>query len=258
MRDDDRLVYAALGPLAALLLGMLLIPFRDLTTASNFTFLFLVLTIVVAEFGGRWPAVATALVSALSLDFFLTQPYMRLEIQDKHDILAFAGLTVCGLVVAAFGSQRGERRVDLRRERRQRALLHEALAELDGAGATEFRAARLLDTFRAGLPLTGLALRDGANQLIHSTRGSPQNVPVTLLNPQNLLAADQSERDLAQHALPLPPDGGRVVLMVGGKQLGWLDLWGGSQVADREQRQTLADVARVTAALLATRYPSSA
>ena len=46
---------------------------------------------MVAEFGGRWPAVATALASALSLDFFLTQPYLHLAIDDKHDIIAFAG-----------------------------------------------------------------------------------------------------------------------------------------------------------------------
>jgi len=51
--DADRLFYLGAGPLAALLLGVALVPARGLTTASNFTFLFLALTIVVAEFGGR-------------------------------------------------------------------------------------------------------------------------------------------------------------------------------------------------------------
>ena len=111
MKDRDsteRLFYLGVGPLAAIVLGMALVPLRDVTTASNFTFVFLVLTIVVAEFGGRGPALATALVSALSLDFFLTQPYLRLSIEAKDDIIAFVGLAVCGLVAAALGSPRSE------------------------------------------------------------------------------------------------------------------------------------------------------
>ena len=47
------------GPLLAILLGIALIPFRESTTASNLTFAFVVLTIVVAEFGGRTAALAT-------------------------------------------------------------------------------------------------------------------------------------------------------------------------------------------------------
>jgi K+-sensing histidine kinase KdpD len=103
---EDRLFYLGVGPLAAVTLGVALVPLRGLTTASNFTFVFLALTIVVAEFGGRSPALATALASALSLDFFLTQPYLRLEIQDKHDVIAFLGLAACGLLSASLASRR--------------------------------------------------------------------------------------------------------------------------------------------------------
>jgi K+-sensing histidine kinase KdpD len=107
MNDDgDNLIYLGVGPLAAMLLGMVLVPVRDFTTASNFTFLFLALIIVVAEFGDRKAAVATAVASALSLDFFLTQPYLRLEIRDKHDIIAFFGLAGCGLLTATLASRR--------------------------------------------------------------------------------------------------------------------------------------------------------
>ena len=111
MKDhEDRTIYIAMGPLAAILLGFALMPLRDAVIASNFTFPFIILTILVAEFGGRPAAVATAIVSALSLDFFLTQPYMRLTIQGKHDITAFLGLAACGLVAAALASRRDRRR----------------------------------------------------------------------------------------------------------------------------------------------------
>jgi K+-sensing histidine kinase KdpD len=104
--DSEELVYLGAGPLVAVLLGMALVPVRDFTSASNFTFLFLALIIVVAEFGGRKAAVATAVASALSLDFFLTEPYLRLEILDKHDVIAFFGLAGCGLLAASLASER--------------------------------------------------------------------------------------------------------------------------------------------------------
>jgi K+-sensing histidine kinase KdpD len=110
MRDDDeRTIYISMGPLGAILLGFALMPLREIVLASNLTFPFIILTIVVAELGGRRAAVVTALVSALSLDFFLTKPYLRLTIQGKHDITAFLGLAACGLVAAALASRRGRR-----------------------------------------------------------------------------------------------------------------------------------------------------
>jgi K+-sensing histidine kinase KdpD len=90
-------------------LGFALIPLREIVIASNLTFVFIILTIVVADYGGRSAAITTAIVSALSLDFFLTKPYLRLTIQGKHDITAFLGLAACGLVVAALASRRDRR-----------------------------------------------------------------------------------------------------------------------------------------------------
>jgi hypothetical protein len=56
--DSESLFYVGIGPVSAVFLGMALIPLRDVTTASNLTFAFLALIIVVAEVGGRWAAVA--------------------------------------------------------------------------------------------------------------------------------------------------------------------------------------------------------
>lgn len=77
-----------------------------LTNSANFIFLFTILNIIAAEFGGWWAAITSAIVSALSLDFFLTRPYLSLMIAGKHDLMAFGGLAVCGLVVAAFSARR--------------------------------------------------------------------------------------------------------------------------------------------------------
>ena len=150
-RED--LFYFSVGPLVAILLGMLLVPLRGFTTASNFTFAFLAMTIVVAELGGRWAAVATALTSALSLDFFLTQPYLRLSIDDKHDIIAFVGLAACGLIAAALGAPRRSRIAARETARRQLDLLHAVVAQLDRAATLEARLADVLKACRGVLPV---------------------------------------------------------------------------------------------------------
>lgn len=248
--DDEHLLYTAVGPLVALFLGMALIPLRDFTTASNLTFVFIVLTIVVAEFGGRWAAVATALVSTLSLDFFLTQPYLRLVINDKHDIIAFAGLAICGLVAAALGSRRGERVADLRLARKRQDLLHAALVELEGGAAINHRAAKLLDACWAALPVAAIVLRDSHNTLVAAKPASrPQ--PERVLQRDTLLPPGVPDGDAGHHTIPLPEDGGRLALMFNGRQVGWLDVWGNTVPANGATRRAIADVSAVAAALLA-------
>ena len=249
--DSERMIYIALGPLAALALGILLMSVRGFTTASNFTYIFLVLTIVVAEFGGRGAAVATALTSALSLDFFLTQPYLTLEIADKHDLIAFVGLTVCGLVAAELGAKRGERRADLREMRRHRDLLRAALVELDAREALEYRVKTLLDACRSVLPLSAMVLRDGGNQVVAASPPIARAAPETVLRQDDPLPIDVSDRDQHPRVLPLSSEGARLALTVAGRQVGWLDVWGGRAPASAEGRRTLSDVARVLAAMLA-------
>jgi hypothetical protein len=64
--EDESLIYLAGGGIAAMLLGMALIPLRDFTSASNFAFPFMALRIAVAEFGGRRAAVVTERLLAAS------------------------------------------------------------------------------------------------------------------------------------------------------------------------------------------------
>src|SRR5262249_32620298 len=77
-REDPIEVWMATAGLGAVALGIALVPLRAVTSASNLAFVFLAFTVVVAELGGRGPALLAAVVSAMSLDFFLTEPYLRL------------------------------------------------------------------------------------------------------------------------------------------------------------------------------------
>src|SRR4029453_11969389 len=105
-RADDVRVWMVTGALGSMALAVLLIPLRSLVSASNLAFAFMAFTIVVAELGGRGPALITALISAMSLNFFLTEPYLTLAITKTEDLVAFFALAGCGLIAAAFGQRR--------------------------------------------------------------------------------------------------------------------------------------------------------
>ena len=253
MEDDGKdLIYLGAGPLAAVVLGMALVPLRGFTTASNFTFVFLALTIVVGELGGRTAAVATAVASALSLDFFLTQPYMRLTIAEKHDAIAFFGLAGCGLLTASLATERGRWTAPRAPARRHLDLLHSTVAELEQAGPLEPRLARTLEGARIAVPIAAAVVRDrGTNLLASSERGPLRPVPAQALDRETLLPPGQARQALPRRGLPLPTEGGRLALVAGKRQVGWLDVWGSGAPANLATRQALAAVARVIAALLA-------
>src|SRR4029077_9403580 len=135
-RTDDIRVWAIAGALGSMALGIVLIPLRTVVAASNLAFVFLAFTIVVAELGGRGPALVTALVSAMSLNFFLTEPYLTLAIEKPDDIVAFFALAGCGLIAAWFGKRRA------------------GLSEVVNRAGTELDILkRLVDQLRAGAPL---------------------------------------------------------------------------------------------------------
>lgn len=229
------------GPLAAILLGFALMPLREVTSAANLSFAFMALTIVTAELGGRTAAVATALTSALSLDFFLTKPYLRLAIEDHNDVATFVGLAVCGLVAARLGSYRGERIAALAEVRAHRDLLGRLLEppSADGSGLGAALAACV-----QVLPLAGAAIRDTEGRFVASAQPSDAARPAPAGVLESLRARDG-------WSPPLPPGGARIALDAGSVATGWLDVWGDGRPADAEVRRALFDAARLVAILWA-------
>jgi hypothetical protein len=246
--DDDRLLYLGLGPMAAILLGGALMPLRGVTVASNFTFAFLALTIAVGELGGRVPALAAALVSALSLDFFLTRPYLRLAMHDKNDLVAFLGLASCGLLAAFLGTPRRERDA----ARRRLDLVDRALRQVEAGGPAASRAQLIAGLAVDALPLAAVVVRDDHARLVAAsgTKGAAEREPGTVVSPSTVAEADHWE--WRSRNPPLPREGLRVALIVGSRPVGTLDVWGNGQPAGREARRAVGALATVLAALLDT------
>jgi hypothetical protein len=238
--SDDRRFLVGVGGLGALALGVALVPLREVTSAANLAFAFVVLTIAIGELGGPMAATVTALVSALSLDFFLTRPYLRLAIAEKDDVIAFLGLAACGTVAAAFASRRARREADLASSRRHLALLHAAPRTLETFPPSESDLERILADWRAALSLAGLRIRDLRGYVVAASEGA-------------------HGRDVPERSSSLPSDGRlpaagvALPLVVHAKPIGSLDVWTDGGPADPRVRRTVEALASIVGCLLVER-----
>jgi len=119
--DGRALVGAAVGALGVLFLAGVLVPFRDHLPNADMALALVVPVLLAAILGGRVAGAATAVVSALSFDFFFTQPYLSLRISSKDDFATFIVLFVVAMVAAEVGI----------RSRRVGAAARELRSELD-------------------------------------------------------------------------------------------------------------------------------
>lgn len=223
-QEDESLVWIVNGGLGSMALGVALIPFRALTPASNLAFVFLALTIVVAELGGRSAALVTAVVSAISLDFFLTEPYLRITMDKPEDIVAFFALAACGFIAAAFGKRR-EHWSELADRASKELDVVKKLVEQLGAGTP---LAEVLGGLKHSFGLSAIVLRgeDGRILAAAPLDWTPAVIPVTQLTPDSLVPADASRVRFGARGLRLPEGGGRLSLPGNGGSVS-IDLWGG-------------------------------
>lgn len=91
----------AIGVLGPFLLGMLLLVTPDFHGLPTEAMLFMALVVTTALIGGLWPAVASALISGIVLNFFFTPPLHTLTIADPENAFAIAMFVVVGIAVAS-------------------------------------------------------------------------------------------------------------------------------------------------------------
>jgi len=250
-REPESGLWLAVGGIGAIGLGIALVPLRSITSASNLAFVFLVLTIVVAELGGRGAGLVTAVMSTVSLNFFLTEPYLRLTIDKPEDIVAFVALAVSGLIAAAFGRRRIRSSELASGVRRDLAALERTVEGLVGSAPIE----GVLEDLRRAFDLGGLVLRGGDDRLVAAVPRdyASLSAPVLELEPRTLLATDERWHRLGRRGFRLPERGGRLRLGTADEPL-WLDLWEGD--ADGLSLHDCRALAVATAMLGLTLRPS--
>jgi Domain of unknown function (DUF4118) len=125
------LMIAALAPL---LVAALLTPFRADLASANVVLVYVLVVVLGAAAGTRWTGALTAVVAAMSYDFFFTKPYQSLKIADANDLGTTVLLLAIGLVVAEIVAFGRRQRAQATTRGREIQLLRRT-AELVASGA---------------------------------------------------------------------------------------------------------------------------
>jgi hypothetical protein len=247
--DDRSRFWIPVGILGAIAIGVVLVPLRSLTTASNLAFVFIAYTVSVAEFGGRTAALVSAVVSAMSLNFFLTEPYLT----KTDDVVAFFAMAICGLIAAAFGTHRERSSRAASRARDDLDALQRVVAPL--AAGQPLDAA--LDELRRTFGLSRLVVRSGSERVLAcSPRDVNPSARATIeLNADTLFAAGEARYQFGRRGLRLPEGGGRVRIATDQGEVS-LDLWEGDTTGlDQDARRALGIAASALALAARTSAP---
>lgn len=242
---DDARVWIVTGALGSMAMAIVLIPLRAQVSASNLAFVFMAFTIVVAELGGRAPALVSALVSAMSLNFFLTEPYLTLTITEREDVIAFFALAGCGLIAAAFGRRRERLSEVAGRAEHELAILSRFVEQARSGTAP----GGLLEALRTEFRLGALVLRDASDRVLAAAPGGAgaRPAPRRTLTAETLFAPGDDTPRVGARGLRLPDGGGRLTLQTARGQIS-LDLWEGNDEGfSPDESRTLAIAASTLA-----------
>jgi hypothetical protein len=132
-------------------------------------------------------------------------------------------------------------------------MVHEVAILAGTAGPVAPRLEEALRHCRDHLPLAGLVVRDARGEVVAAS-GRPPSArppPVGKLRPDLLVVSGDESPAVSGDAPPLPVEGASLALEAGGRQVGWLDLWGDDTPASPETRRAISDVARLLAIIMA-------
>ena len=161
-------------------------------------------------------------MSAFTLNFFLTEPYLSLQINKADDVVAFGALAVCGLIAAAFGRRREQISELAERTGGELDVLDKLVGRLRvGAPLDD-----ALDDLRKSFGLHAIVLRDETERTVAAAPAgqAPASLPETEIAPDTFLPADESRLRFGLRGLRLPEGGGRLRLRAGGG-VASVDLW---------------------------------
>jgi hypothetical protein len=145
--DMERAVGLAIAAFGPLLVAGVLVPFRDDLASANVVLVYVLVVVFGAAAGTRWTGALTAVVAAMSYDFFFTRPFQSLKIENANDIETTILLLAIGLVVAELVAYTRRHRARAATRGDEIQMLRRT-AELVAAGADS---GEVLETVRAEL-----------------------------------------------------------------------------------------------------------
>jgi two-component system sensor histidine kinase KdpD len=113
-------VVSVLAPAAALGIGLIVQPEREIGAVS----LFLLAVVAAAVLGGIWAGVGSSVVGFLALSYFFTEPLHTFRVDDRDDVVAIVSFLAVALVVGSLVARAVEERVRASRREREARLLN--------------------------------------------------------------------------------------------------------------------------------------
>jgi two-component system sensor histidine kinase KdpD len=237
----------SLAVVAPVLLALLLSALSDPLGLANDVLLFLFLTVLAALFGGLPPALASAAVSSLLLNYYYTPPTHTLDIAEPKNVVAlvvFVAVAVCVASVVDQAARRTHQAARLRAE-------SEILSFLAGSvlrGETTLDA--LLERVRETFAMESVALLERASDVDPWTCAGS-------VGPQPCLRPEDADVDmpvgdhmaLALSGRVLPAEDRRVLAAFAAQAAVVLDRE--RLVGEASQARELAEGNRIRTALLA-------
>ncbi|ANP74660.1 ATP-binding protein [Cryobacterium arcticum] len=163
-----RLAGFALALAGGPLLTWLLVTFRSEESITSDVLSYQLLVVVVALVGGLWPAVFAALLSGLTLDYFLVQPLYTITVAEPLHLFALTLYLVNAVLVSYVVDQAARRSRSARRAAAESELLATTAGSvLRGEDALQALVARTREAFG----LTRVRLVSGGAVLVEADAG---------------------------------------------------------------------------------------
>jgi hypothetical protein len=198
----------AIGGLGSVAVAAMLVPLRGDVQTANLALILVLVVVLAAAVGGRGAGAVAAVVSAVSFDFFLTEPFHSLQIDSADDVETTILLLMIGLVVGEIVVRARRSRRAAQRGSEQIARLHR-VAELAASGAPIDALVRAVEAELTGL----LDLRDCWFEPSVARPGADPGFSRPLPHlERNGAVSDAFERAFVQGELSLPPEVALIVL----------------------------------------------
>lgn len=202
----------AIGGLLPIAVAAAMVGVRSEIDSTNVALVLVLVVVGTAAFGGRGPAALSAVVAAVSYEFFFTRPFNSLRIDSADDVETTLILLAIGLAVGQLAVHARRTRREVSRGRDELSSMRR-MAERASVGASD---QELIDV--AVTELTGLMSLVGCRYEVDATG------PVLPVLERSGRIESSYRRVGADGELALPPLGVRLPVVGGGHQVGSLVL----------------------------------
>jgi hypothetical protein len=199
------LLIGGLGPIAV---ACALVPLRDQLNNANVALAMVVVVVLAGITGGTGVGALAAVVSALSFDFFHTEPYLSLTINSQDDVETTVLLLAVGLLVGAMASRASRARASAALGRSELRRIHGLAEQVSGGSA----AADVI-----------LSAEEQLTQLLRLQSCRFEAPPYAERRPRlerSGVVAGQTQHRITRGGFELPADGVELAVLARGREVG--------------------------------------